>query len=141
MLVKTLLYSLMKILKIEYTIDGEWQCWKISNGIAFCIRRSNYTMGTNPVAMMGGYYSYVSLKYPQNFFFETPICFANGRLGTGLGYCYVSSASKDQLTVYVFGNQVQKISMLELFAIGKWKSGGVVRLLKALISQEVAYGC
>lgn len=123
MLVKTLFTALTKMAHIEYAIDGEWKCWKLPCGIAFCTRRSNYTMGTNAAAIMGGYYSYVYLNYPQNFFSENPICFANGKLGTGIGYSYVYSTSKDNLSVYIFGNQAQRITLLELFAIGIYGGG------------------
>ena len=123
MLVKTLFTALTKMAHIEYAIDGGWKCWKLPCGIAFCTRRINDTMGTDAAAIMGGYYSKVNLNYPQNFFLENPICFANGRLGSGLGYCHVSSISKDDLMVYVFGNQAQRITLLELFAIGIYGVG------------------
>jgi hypothetical protein len=106
---------------VETGTNGIWTYRKWDSGVleAWTTREISFT--ATPTAIMGGYYTSYSIDLPD-LFSNTPTCFAQGRIGNGLGYATISNVTQTTISVGVFGNQNSTTSYItSVYAVGRWK--------------------
>ena len=106
---------------VEVGTNGIWTYRKWDSGVLEAWTTGEFSFEATPSALMGGYYTSYSIALPD-LFIAAPNCFAQGKIGTGLGYATISSVTQTNLTVGVFGNQNGTTSYItSVYAIGRWK--------------------
>ena len=106
---------------VEQGTSGSWSYRKWINGDVEAWTTSEISFTATPQALMGGYYTSSSIGLPS-VFKQPPTVFAQGRIGTGLGFTSVSMVTNTMVSVGVFGNQNSTTSYVTgIYAIGKWK--------------------
>lgn len=114
------------VTQVDYVVgqgtDGSWAYCKYNSGLSLAWTTQELSFTATPNAIMGGYYTSSTIGLPGDSFTQPPTCFAQGRIGTGLGFVSVSSVSNTSVSVGVFGNQNSTTSYVtSIFAIGRWK--------------------
>ena len=106
---------------VETGTNGIWAYRKWDSGALEVWTTEEVSFTATPNAIMGGYYTSYSIDLPD-LFSNTPTCFGQGRIGTGLGFVTISTVTQTTISVGVFGNQNDTTSYItSVYAIGRWK--------------------
>ena len=143
LIVKTLLAKILGSIKADYIIEqgtsGIWTYRKWASGIAECWGLWYGTLSHYGSALGGYAYNSGAISYPSGLFIAKPNAQFSGYIGSGFCLCgnILSNSSKDNIVCYAIATASGSQSCgFYIHSVGRWKSGGVVRLLKLFTPQR-----
>lgn len=110
---------------VDYIIDqgsnGTWYYRKWSSGLAECWTIGNKLLTgiIEPIALLGGYYTYAEINLPFTFT-SVHTAIASARLGTGVGSC-CTTWSETHVAIHCVGNQNSTAITFCCRVTGTWK--------------------
>lgn len=107
---------------IESGSTGFWHYRKWASGIAECwtTGEKHATGEITPTALLGGYYTYITLSLPFSFVTIGTID-ASGMLGTGVALFCNITPEENKIRLYPVGNQNSNAVHYRCCVRGTWK--------------------
>ena len=106
---------------VDQKTSGNWTYRKWNSGIAECWTKRIYATGSDPIALLGGFYSSTTTTLPFEMDASTITATANAQLGTGIGFACAIPSSSTVIAVHVVGNQNSGSITYNLQVKGRWK--------------------
>ena len=110
---------------IDFVVDqktsGNWTYRMWNSGIVECWTKRIYATGSDPIALLGGFYSSTTTTLPFEMDASTITATANAQLGTGIGFACAIPSSSTVIAVHVVGNQNSGNITYNLQVKGRWK--------------------
>ena len=106
---------------VDQDITDGWTWRKWNSGLAECWTKRIYATGSDPIALLGGFYSSTTTTLPFEMDASTITATANAQLGTGIGFACAIPSSSTVIAVHVVGNQNSGNITYNLHVRGRWK--------------------